>query len=70
MSILNENSDVRYGVAENPNTPQETLNLLATDVNYDVRCGVARNPNTSEEALLLIKSKEYQLKKPLLQLTH
>ena len=58
MSILNENYDVRWRVAQNPNTPQETLNLLATDEDSDVRWGVARNPNTPENIILKIKSYE------------
>jgi hypothetical protein len=31
-------------VAENPNTPPEVLERLATDDNVDVRYGVAENP--------------------------
>ena len=45
-------------LAQNPNTPQETLSLLATDEDSDVRWGVARNPNTPEEIILRIKSYE------------
>ena len=72
LSLLATDEDyyVRWGVAQNPNTPQETLSLLATDEDSSVRWEVARNPNTPEEALFLIKSKEYQLSKPLLQLAH
>ena len=38
-------------VAQNPNTPIETLKVLATDQNYLVRWGVAHNPNTPAETL-------------------
>ncbi len=38
-------------VAKNPNTPVETLNVLATDKNSGVRSCVARNPNTPAETL-------------------
>ena len=41
-------------LAQNPNTPQETLSLLATDEDYYVRCGVAANPNTPQETLSLL----------------
>jgi len=41
--------DVRWGVAENPNTPTETLQELARDKDWYVRWGVARNPNTLME---------------------
>jgi hypothetical protein len=34
-----------YDLAINPNTPPETLELLAND---EVRCYVARNPNTPQ----------------------
>jgi len=65
-----EDSCVRWGVAKNPNTPVETLEFLATDKNSYVRCCVAINPNVTEEILLMVKAKNYQVRKPLLQLAH
>lgn len=41
-------------LAENPNTPSETLAILARDKKWNVRCGVAANPNTSPETLVLL----------------
>ena len=38
-------------LAENPNTPPETLDRLANDNNATVRWRVAANPNTSSETL-------------------
>ena len=46
-------------LAENPNTPQETLSLLATDEDYYVRWAVAQNPNTPQETLSLLATDEY-----------
>ena len=47
-------------LAINPNTPPETLALLATDKDYGVRWRVANNPNTSPETLaLLTTDKDY-----------
>ncbi len=40
-----------YALADNPNTPPETLALLANDEEYWVRYRVAQNPNTSPETL-------------------
>ena len=41
-------------VAQNPNTPVETLKVLATDENFYVRRGVAENPNTPVETLKVL----------------
>ena len=41
-------------LAENPNTPTETLKVLATDKNYTVRYWVALNPNTPVETLKVL----------------
>ncbi len=40
--------------AQNTTTPQETLELLATDEDWFVRRYVARNPNTPQETLELL----------------
>lgn len=44
----------RRDVAQNPNTSQETLSILATDENYEVRWEIARNPNTPHETLSIL----------------
>ena len=41
-------------LAENPNTSQELLSILATDKDYDVRWRVARNSNTPQESLAIL----------------
>jgi hypothetical protein len=41
-------------VANNPNTPPETLTFLARDENWSVRCRVAYNPNTPPEILTIL----------------
>ena len=38
-------------IARNPNTPPETLTLLAEDPNWNVKIGVASNPSTPTEIL-------------------
>ena len=38
--------DMKWRMADNPNTPKETLKKLSTDKHWDVRCCVAKNPNT------------------------
>lgn len=40
--------------ARNPNTPPETLHLLAQEANFWVRLNVASNPNTPLKALELL----------------
>ena len=51
----------KYSLAQNPNTPPETLEFLATDENYRVRRYVAQNPNTPQESLQLLATDEYSL---------
>ncbi len=46
-----ENWWVRYKVAENPNTPVQTLEKLSEDEDSDVRYDVASNPNTPTHIL-------------------
>jgi hypothetical protein len=45
-------------LAENPNTPPETLTILDRDENSDVRYGVARSPNTPQETLTILARDE------------
>jgi hypothetical protein len=52
--LFNTNWLYRSHVARSPNTPQETLKLLATDEESYVRVWVANNPNTSIETLQLL----------------
>ena len=40
--------------ARNPNTPAETLTILAQDENSYVRWSVAGNPNTPSESLVIL----------------
>lgn len=46
-----ENDDVRYWVANNPNTSADTLAHLATDEDFRVRHTIAVDPNTPPEIL-------------------
>ncbi len=46
-----EDSDVRRGVAQNPNIASNTLKILAEDKNSSVRWGVLLNPNAKPETL-------------------
>jgi hypothetical protein len=48
------NYEQKLDAAQDPNTPQEALQLLATDKDPDVRSRVAGNPNTPQEALQLL----------------
>ena len=58
--VLTLSLDEKYELAKNPNTPVETLKVLATDENYDVRYEVAENPNTPVELLeVLATDKNY-----------
>jgi hypothetical protein len=58
LLAIDENSDVRCGVAYNPNTPPETLELLATDKDSVIRSWVVYNPNATEEVCLMVKAYE------------
>jgi len=48
-------------VADNPNTPTETLHDLANSSDEYIRRNVARNPNTSREDLLMFFNSPYKL---------
>jgi hypothetical protein len=52
--VTNLSLEERKKLTENPNTPSETLAILARDKKWNVRCGVAANPNTSPETLALL----------------
>ena len=60
LSIENviDNPDIKWNVAKNPNTPVETLKVLATDEDSYVRCSVARNPNKPVKTLNLLATDE------------
>ena len=56
------NWEIRYWVAQNPNTPAEVLTELSRDSNWGVRSSVARNPSTPVEALIeLSKDSEWDV---------
>ena len=46
--------DEKVKLAKDPNTPTETLAVLATDVDSNVRRCVALNPNISKETLAVL----------------
>jgi len=52
--VLSLSYDEKRELAKNPNTPAETLKVLATDENPGVRCCVAQNPNIPVETLNLL----------------
>ena len=52
--VLTLSLDEKYELAQNTNTPVETLKVLATDENYYVRFGVAKNPSTPVETLKVL----------------
>jgi len=56
--VLTLSLDEKYELANNTNTPVETLKVLATDENVDVRWGVAENPNTPVELLEVLATDE------------
>lgn len=65
LSIENviDNPHIKWNVAANPNTPVETLKVLATDKDYGVRQYIARNPNTPAETLkVLATDKDYSVR--------
>jgi hypothetical protein len=50
---------VRRFVALNPNTPPETLTILARDVNENVRYEVGRNSNATREIIQTVRAYEF-----------
>jgi hypothetical protein len=50
--------DQKILLAVNPNTPPETLTILARDKDAGVRSGVASNPNTPPETLTILARDE------------
>ena len=50
--------DQKILLAVNPNTPPETLTILARDGIVSVRCRVAYNPNTPPETLTILARDE------------
>ena len=49
---------IRCGVAENTNTPSETLVVLSKDEDSEVRHSVAENTNTPSETLVVLSKDE------------
>ena len=56
--VLTLSRDEKLKLARHPNTPVESLSVLATDENSAVRYWVARNPNTSVESLKVLATDE------------
>ena len=52
VNILNEPTEIRAEVAENPNTDADTLSILSDDPDWSIREYVARNPNTPRDILI------------------
>ena len=46
-------------IARNPNTPPETLTILARDESSSVRRGVERNPNSTREIVQTVRAYEF-----------
>jgi len=57
--VLSLSYDEKIKLALNPNTPAETLKVLATDEDSYVRSFVAKNPNTPVETLKVLATDEY-----------
>ena len=64
--VLTLSLDEKYELAKNPNTPVETLKVLATDKDWSVRCVVAENPNYKTKTLELTQV-QYDALKVLLK---
>ena len=58
---LDEAADyrIRYWVAQNPNTPAETLIKLASDKEAFIRWRVAQNPNLPEAVRFWLKNPDF-----------
>jgi len=56
--ILGLSTEEKIELAQNQNTSQETLAILATDKHYKVRYCVAENQNTSQELLGILATDE------------
>ena len=60
VKSFDKGEDLIWWVATNPNTPIETLKVLATDEDGIVRKRVADNSSTPEEILKVLATDEYQ----------
>lgn len=56
--VLTLSYNEKCGLARNPNTPVELLEVLATDRSQDVRYWVAQNPSTPVELLKILATDE------------
>jgi hypothetical protein len=61
-----ESEVARCRVAYNPNTPPETLTVLARDGSWCVRWNVERNPNATREVIQTVRAYEFYLQHPTL----
>ena len=59
VSLENRSNKEKNNIAYNPNTPPETLDLMANDADLDVLRRVALNPNTSPETLERLANDKY-----------
>ena len=64
--VLTLSFDEKYKLAKNPNTPVETLKVLATDKDCSVRWVVTQNPNYKTQTLELTQV-QYDALKVLLK---
>jgi hypothetical protein len=58
MDLNKLTEEQKRDLTKNPNTPPETLSLLAKDEVVDVRWNVAKNPNTPPETLTILAKDE------------
>ena len=58
----------RKELATNPNTPPETLTILARDEDCLVRCGVERKPSSTREVIQTVRA--YEFYKSLNEVAH
>ena len=58
--VLKLSRQEKVKLAQDPNTPQESLAILATNEDPDVRFWVSRHPNTSTETLAVLATDEYR----------
>jgi len=56
--VLKLSRQEKVKLAQDPNTPQKSLAVLATDKNPDVRWLVADHPNTPQESLAILATNE------------
>jgi hypothetical protein len=58
------NTDIRFGLVSNPNTPSEGLKEVIKDQDYFVRLNAAKHPNATEQILVTVFEQERKRKYP------